>query len=158
MTPSRGQRLFLSNSSEHFPNEYVYVIDTADGEEYDICVSRTKHGVDALEVQWVKSEWAVIVDAPPDRFEQPTPKRRGRKPGTKVTKRTSAEAVDTSISTEAETLTSVVNVKVREMTYPFPLDNSQVATLHLPSRLSRRDASRLNQFISALVLEVQEND
>jgi len=41
------------------------------------------------------------------------------------------------------------------ISYPFPLESGEVANLRLPKRLGKRDAQRLNNFITALVFEFE---
>jgi hypothetical protein len=42
------------------------------------------------------------------------------------------------------------------ISYPFPLESGEIATLRLPKRLERRDAERLTAFIEALIFEPQK--
>jgi hypothetical protein len=59
-----------------------------------------------------------------------------------------AESMLGSVATE-QTETTSSNM----ISFPFPLESGDVANLRLPKRLEKRDATRLNAFINALVFE-----
>jgi hypothetical protein len=81
----------------------------------------------------------------------PRLKARGssKKPKAKVTTRNRHATPDVP-ATEPEDVTVVVSSMI---SFPFPLENGEVANLRLPKRLERRDAARLTAFINALTVD-----
>lgn len=49
-------------------------------------------------------------------------------------------------------------IQPEPLNYPFPLSSGQVIRLHLPPRLTRKDADRLKTFIDTLVIESETKE
>jgi hypothetical protein len=83
----------------------------------------------------------------------PKVKVRGARPRKEKGATGSARPATASVAAEpASDATPSTNM----ISYPFPLESGEVASLRLPKRLSRNDASRLSTFINALTFEPQK--
>ena len=74
----------------------------------------------------------------------------GKRAKAKVTTTAAGTATPPVSASEPEDVTVVASSMI---SFPFPLENGEVANLRLPKRLERRDASRLTAFINALTVD-----
>jgi hypothetical protein len=83
----------------------------------------------------------------------PKVKARGARPRKETDTTGAAKLAPASAPAEPATETAP---STNMISYPFPLESGEVASLRLPKRLARGDASRLVAFINALTFEQQK--